>query len=72
MAMENVELLKVLEDLSTPSRRHSADCLDSVMASIDVPYIASTASSMTIEQIAASNDKGAGAKDALRWYQLYW
>ena len=43
-----------------------------MMASIGVPYIASTASSSTIEEIAAANDKGAKGKDALRWYQLYW
>lgn len=43
-----------------------------VMASIGVPYIASTASSRTIEEIAEANDKGAGGNGGVRWYQLYW
>jgi len=42
-----------------------------VMASIGIPYIASTASSESIEDIAQANDKGAGG-DGQRWYQLYW
>lgn len=42
-----------------------------VMAEIGVPYIASTASSQPIEDIAEANDKGAGG-DGQRWYQLYW
>lgn len=37
-----------------------------------MPYIASTASSHTIEDIAKANDLGAGDKEAQRWYQLYW
>lgn len=36
------------------------------MAEIGVPYIASTASSHSIEEIAKANGDGA------RWYQLYW
>lgn len=43
-----------------------------VMASIGVPYIASTASSQTIEEIAEANDKGAREEGGARWYQLYW
>ncbi|KAL9089211.1 MAG: hypothetical protein Q9159_002682 [Coniocarpon cinnabarinum] len=51
---------------------HGETGVAEVMASIDVPYIASTASSQTIEEIAAANDKGAGGKAGQRWYQLYW
>jgi len=43
-----------------------------VCAQIGVPYITSTASSRTIEEIAAANDKGAGGSGGQRWYQLYW
>lgn len=37
-----------------------------IAASIGVPYIASTASSHTMEEIAKANGDGP------RWYQLYW
>ena len=42
-----------------------------MMAQIGVPYITSTASSSTLEELGAANDKGAaGTGD--RWFQLYW
>lgn len=43
-----------------------------VCAQIGVPYITSTASSRTMEEIATANDKGAGGSGGQRWYQLYW
>ena len=52
---------------------HGEKGVAEVMASIGVPYIASTASSQTIEEIAEGNDKGAtNGSEAARWYQLYW
>lgn len=40
--------------------------LSQVCAEIGVPYILSTASSSSIEEVAESN------RDGKRWYQLYW
>ena len=51
---------------------HGEKGVAEVMASIGVPYIASTASSQTIEEIAEGNDKGADGQIGARWYQLYW
>lgn len=45
-----------------------------IMGEIGIPYICSTASSHTLEEVAEANDKGAktaGSK-ADRWFQLYW
>lgn len=38
-----------------------------MVATIGVPYVTSTASSHTMEEIAEAN-----GKDGQRWYQLYW
>jgi lactate 2-monooxygenase len=53
-----------------------------VAAEIGVPYVLSTASSSTIEEVAASSDKGQKVRpfqggeqhpfNGSRWYQLYW
>lgn len=40
--------------------------LAEVCSEIDVPYILSTASSSTLEEVAAANGQGR------RWFQLYW
>lgn len=43
------------------------------MAAQGIPYTASTASSVSIEDIAEANDRGAGGPGkGRRWYQLYW
>jgi lactate 2-monooxygenase len=43
-------------------------------AEVGIPYILSTASSTSIEDVAAANDSGAGpdAPAPVRWFQLYW
>ena len=45
-----------------------------VSAQIGVPYVLSTASSSTIEEVAASSDEGLKDDEfkGSRWYQLYW
>lgn len=43
------------------------------MAAAGIPYIASTASSASLEEMAAANDRGAGGPGkGRRWFQLYW
>ncbi|KAG9603938.1 FMN-dependent alpha-hydroxy acid dehydrogenase, partial [Aureobasidium melanogenum] len=43
-------------------------------AETDIPYILSTASSTSIEDVAAANDSGGrpSGPAPVRWYQLYW
>lgn len=46
-------------------------------AEIDVPFVCSTASTASIEEVAIANDKGAEQRAGpgtrgRRWYQLYW
>ena len=43
-------------------------------ASVGIPYILSTASSTSIEDVASAHDSGATKEspEPTRWYQLYW
>jgi lactate 2-monooxygenase len=41
-------------------------------ASLGVPFILSTASSKTMEEVALAADAASGAGKAPRWFQLYW
>ena len=51
-----------------------AECgVAEVMGSIGVPFVCSTSSTKTMEDVAAANDRGAGGPGkGQRWFQLYW